>query len=98
MIIRGASGPGLEIDDEDLLGVDLITYGDLVKFVDRIALKRARNKMDRGDGPPAEGARRRLSLVQFLFDFPITTPDRPRARTTSLIRKASTSCRSSRCR
>lgn len=40
MIIRGFERTlDLEIDDEDLLGVDLITYGDLVKFVDRIAAK-----------------------------------------------------------
>ena len=40
MIIRGLERTlGLEIDDEDLLGVDLITYGDLVKFVDRISAK-----------------------------------------------------------
>ncbi len=40
MIIRGLERTlNLEIDDEDLLGVDLITYGDLVKFVDRIAAK-----------------------------------------------------------
>jgi acyl carrier protein len=40
MIIRGLERSlNLEIDDEDLLGVDLITYGDLVKFVDRIAAK-----------------------------------------------------------
>ncbi len=38
MIIRGLERTlNLEIDDEDLLGVDLITYGDLVKFVDRIS-------------------------------------------------------------
>lgn len=40
MIIRGLERTlNLEIDDEDLLGVDLITYGDLVKFVDQIAVK-----------------------------------------------------------
>jgi acyl carrier protein len=40
MIIRGLERTlNLEIDDEDLLGVDLITYGDLVKFVDRISAK-----------------------------------------------------------
>ena len=40
MIIRGLERTlALEIDDEDLLGVDLITYGDLVKFVDRISAK-----------------------------------------------------------
>ena len=40
MIIRGLERTlNLEIDDEDLLGVDLITYGDLIKFVDRIAAK-----------------------------------------------------------
>jgi acyl carrier protein len=40
MIIRGLERAlNLEIDDEDLLGVDLITYGDLIKFVDRIAAK-----------------------------------------------------------
>jgi len=40
MIIRGLERTlNLEIDDEDLLGVDLITYGDLVTFVDRIAAK-----------------------------------------------------------
>ena len=40
MIIRGLERTlGLEIDDEDLLGVDLITYGDLIKFVDRISAK-----------------------------------------------------------
>ncbi|MGA7456130.1 MAG: acyl carrier protein [Methyloceanibacter sp.] len=40
MIIRGLErNLNLEIDDEDLLGVDLITYGDLVKFVDRISAK-----------------------------------------------------------
>jgi acyl carrier protein len=46
MIIRGLERAlALEIDDEDLLGVDLITYGDLVKFVDRIAAK-ANGKVD----------------------------------------------------
>ena len=40
MIIRGLERTlNLEIDDEDLLGVDLITYGDLIKFVDRTAAK-----------------------------------------------------------
>lgn len=40
MIIRGLERMlGLEIDDEDLLGVDLITYGDLIAFVDRISSK-----------------------------------------------------------
>lgn len=40
MIIRGLERTlNLEIDDEDLLGVDLITYGDLVTFVERIAAK-----------------------------------------------------------
>lgn len=40
MIIRGLERMlGLEVDDEDLLGVDLITYGDLVTFVDRISAK-----------------------------------------------------------
>ena len=40
MIIRGLERMlGLEIDDEDLLGVDLITYGDLITFVDRISSK-----------------------------------------------------------
>jgi acyl carrier protein len=38
MIIRGLERVlEREIDDEDLLGVDLITYGDLVKFVDGIS-------------------------------------------------------------
>ncbi len=46
MIIRGLERTlALEIDDEDLLGVDLITYGDLTAFVDRIAAK-ARGKID----------------------------------------------------
>jgi acyl carrier protein len=46
MIIRGLERMlNLEIDDEDLLGVDLITYGDLIKFVDRIAAK-ASGKVD----------------------------------------------------
>jgi acyl carrier protein len=46
MIIRGLERTlALEIDDEDLLGVDLITYGDLTAFVDRIAAK-ARGKVD----------------------------------------------------
>jgi acyl carrier protein len=40
MIIRGLERRlNVEIDDEDLLGVDLITYGDLVKFVERISAK-----------------------------------------------------------
>jgi acyl carrier protein len=42
MIIRGLERTlGVEIDDEDLLGVDLITYGDLVRFVDQVASKKA---------------------------------------------------------
>lgn len=42
MIIRGLERVlGVEIDDEDLLGVDLITYGDLVRFVDQVASKKA---------------------------------------------------------
>jgi acyl carrier protein len=42
MIIRGLERRlGLEIDDEDLLGVDLITYGDLVKFVGTVSLKKS---------------------------------------------------------
>ena len=46
MIIRGLERTlNFEIDDEDLLGVDLITYGDLVSFVDRIAAK-AGGKID----------------------------------------------------
>lgn len=40
MIIRGLERTlGVEIDDEDLLGVDLITYGDLVGFVRQVAAK-----------------------------------------------------------
>ena len=40
MIIRGLERSlGVEIDDEDLLGVDLITYGDLVGFVRQVAAK-----------------------------------------------------------
>jgi acyl carrier protein len=46
MLIRGLERTlKLEIDDEDLLGVDLITYGDLMAFVDRIAAK-ASGKVD----------------------------------------------------
>lgn len=42
MIIRGLERSlGVEIDDEDLLGVDLITYGDLVRFVDQVAARKA---------------------------------------------------------
>ena len=42
MIIRGLERTlGVEIDDEDLLGVDLITYGDLVRFVDQVAARKA---------------------------------------------------------
>jgi acyl carrier protein len=41
MIIRGLERTlQLEIDDEDLLGVDLITYGDLLKFVSGITTKK----------------------------------------------------------
>jgi acyl carrier protein len=40
MIIRGLERTlGIEIDDEDLLGVDLITYGDLQRFVGQVAAK-----------------------------------------------------------
>ena len=40
MIIRGLERAlGVEIDDEDLLGVDLITYGDLLGFVRQVAVK-----------------------------------------------------------
>ena len=40
MIVRGLEKTlGVEIDDEDLLGVDLITYGDLLRFVDQVAAK-----------------------------------------------------------
>jgi len=40
MIIRGLERDlGIEIDDEDLLGVDLITYGDLLGFVRQVASK-----------------------------------------------------------
>jgi acyl carrier protein len=40
MIIRGLERElAIEIDDEDLLGVDLITYGDLVRFVSSVASK-----------------------------------------------------------
>jgi len=40
MIIRGLERTlGVEIDDEDLLGVDLITYGDLLRFVGQVAAK-----------------------------------------------------------
>ncbi|MCB1490089.1 MAG: acyl carrier protein [Bauldia sp.] len=40
MIIRGLERRlDVEIDDEDLLGVDLITYGDLVGFVRQVAAK-----------------------------------------------------------
>lgn len=40
MIIRGLERTlGIEIDDEDLLGVDLITYGDLLRFVGQVAGK-----------------------------------------------------------
>lgn len=43
MIIRGLERVlGVEIDDEDLLGVDLITYGDLVRFVGQVAAKEGR--------------------------------------------------------
>ena len=38
MIVRGLERTlCLEIDDEDLLGVDLITYADLLKFVSGLA-------------------------------------------------------------
>jgi acyl carrier protein len=44
MIIRGLERAlNVEIDDEDLLGVDLITYGDLVRFVGQVAAKEGRN-------------------------------------------------------
>ena len=44
MIIRGLERIfGLEIDDEDLLGADLITYGDLVTFATRISAKQNNN-------------------------------------------------------
>lgn len=44
MIIRGLErNLGVEIDDEDLLGVDLITYGDLLRFVGQVAAKEGRN-------------------------------------------------------
>ncbi len=44
MIIRGLERAlGIEIDDEDLMGVDLITYGDLVKFVNGVAEKASKN-------------------------------------------------------
>lgn len=40
MIVRGLERTlGVEIDDEDLLGVDLITYGDLLRFVGQVAAK-----------------------------------------------------------
>jgi len=43
MIIRGLERTlGIEIDDEDLLGVDLITYGDLLQFVSQVAAKQGR--------------------------------------------------------
>lgn len=43
MIIRGLERVlGVEIDDEDLLGVDLITYGDLIRFVGQVAAKEGR--------------------------------------------------------
>lgn len=43
MIIRGLERVlGVEIDDEDLLGVDLITYGDLLRFVGQVAAKEGR--------------------------------------------------------
>jgi acyl carrier protein len=43
MIIRGLERVlGVEIDDEDLLGVDLITYGDLIRFVGLVAAKEGR--------------------------------------------------------
>jgi acyl carrier protein len=43
MIIRGLERVlGVEIDDEDLLGVDLITYGDLVSFVGTVAAKESK--------------------------------------------------------
>jgi acyl carrier protein len=49
MIIRGLERRlGLEIDDEDLLGVDLITYGDLVKFVGTVSLKKSGQSNDQG--------------------------------------------------
>ena len=43
MIIRGLERTlGIEIDDEDLLDVDLITYGDLLRFVSQVASKQGR--------------------------------------------------------
>ncbi|MCB1499374.1 MAG: acyl carrier protein [Bauldia sp.] len=43
MIIRGLERTlGVEIDDEDLLGVDLITYGDLLRFVAQVVAKQGR--------------------------------------------------------
>jgi acyl carrier protein len=43
MIIRGLEKAlGVEIDDEDVFGVDLITYGDLVKFVETVSSKASR--------------------------------------------------------
>ena len=99
MIIRDLERElGFEIDDEALLGVDLITYGDLVRFVGSILPGEGKKPRDRKVASSVVTSSGVTTWCNFLYDFPEYYAESTSSPTTSAARWVSMSCLSNRSR